>query len=288
MKTQSFPAALAVPLVALALFSAHAEDPAAAAAKKIFNENKDSVIWVSAVAKMSFSSADGKSLPFNIPEREQKFEALGTIIDASGLLVAALSNLDPTKDITGREINTPNGRMKIEASAILKEVRIILPDGTEVPADMVMKDADLDLAFVKPKPDSKEAKGVTFKAVDLKNSVAGNITDEVVTVSRMDEILNRQPAVQRGQIVAVTQKPRTFLRVSGAIPGCPTFALDGKLLGLSVNRSNKEKPPVTVVLPAADVLEDAEQAKSAKPIAAEEPKPKEAPKSDEKKDAPAK
>ena len=202
MKTLSFPAALTVPLVAVALFSAHAEDPAAAAAKKIFSENKDSVIWVSAVAKMSFSSGDGKSLPFNIPDREQKFEALGTIIDASGLLVAALSNLDPTKDITGREINTPNGRMKIEASAILKEVRIILPDGTEVPADMVMKDADLDLAFVKPKPDSKEAKGVTFKAVDLKNSAGGNITDEVVTVSRMDEILNRQPAVQRGQIVA--------------------------------------------------------------------------------------
>ncbi|MGC8988745.1 MAG: hypothetical protein ACP5MD_01350 [Verrucomicrobiia bacterium] len=48
--------------------------------------------------------------------------------------------------------------------------------------------------------------------------------------------------------------------------GCPTFALDGKVLGIAVNRFMKDKNTVTVVLPASDVLEIAEQARNAKPI----------------------
>jgi hypothetical protein len=187
-----------------------------------------------------------------------------------------LSNLDPSKQISGREINTPSGRVKIDATITLKEVKIIMPDGTEIPADVVMKDADLDLAFLKPKPDAKEAKGVVFKPVDLKNSAPGNIADEVVTVSRMDEVLNRQPAAQRGQIVGVTRKPRAFLRATGMDHGCPTFSLEDKLIGITVTHSVKDSPPAAVILPAADVLEIAEQAKTAKPAAVEEPKAKEA------------
>lgn len=268
-------AVVAASFILAAQFSSLAQDALAAATKKIFNEHKDSVVWASAVAKISFTTGDAKGLPFNIPEREQKFEALGTIIDTNGLVVAALSNLDPTKEISGREVNTPSGRIKIDASATLKEVKIIMPDGTELPADVVMKDADLDLAFVKPKPDSKEAKGIVFQPIDLKNSASGSIADEVATVSRMDEALNRQPAAQRGQIVGVTQKPRTFYRATGMDHGCPTFLIDGKLLGITVSRSTKDKPPVAVILPAADVLEIAEQARNAKPAVAEEPKAKE-------------
>jgi len=268
-------AVVAASFILAAQFSSLAQDALAAATKKIFNEHKDSVVWASAVAKINFTTDDAKGLPFNAPEREQKFEALGTIIDTNGLVVAALSNLDPSKEISGREINTPSGRIKIDAAITLKEVKIIMPDGTEIPADVIMKDADLDLAFLKPKPDAKEAKGVAFKAVDLKNSATGNIADEVVTVSRMDEVLNRQPGAQRGQIVGVTQKPRAFLRAVGMDHGCPTFSIEGKLVGITVNHHSKDKPPGAVILPAADVLEIAEQAKNAKPMSTEEPKAKE-------------
>lgn len=248
-----------------------AADDFAAIARKIFEQHKDSVIWVSVVAKITINSSDAKS-PLNIPDQERKFEAIGTLVDASGLAVCALSSIDPTKELSGREVNTPAGRVKLDASATLKEVRFVLPDGTEIPADVVMKDADLDLAFVRAKADAKEAKGVTYPALDLKDSAKGQITDEVVTVSRADEVLNRQPSVQRGQVICVTTKPRAFLRATGSGPGAPTFALDGKLLGIGVNRSTKEKGSALVVLPAPDVLEVAEQARTAKPITTEEPK----------------
>lgn len=268
-------AAVFAPLMAAALVAGRAEDSLPVATRKVFEQNKDSVIWISAVAKMSFGTSDSKA-PMNIPDQERKFEAVGTIIDAGGLVVAALSTLDPTREITGREINTPSGKVRLDATATLKEVKLILPDGTEVPADVVMKDLDLDLAFLKPKADSKEARGATFKPVDLKKSAVGGIADDTVTVMRMDEMLNRQPAVQGGQVVAITQKPRAFLRVSGTGAGCPTFAMDGRVLGISVNRFSRERPPITVVLPAADVLEIAEQAKAAKPLSVNEPAPPEA------------
>ena len=264
-----------LPLLALACAiasTAVAADDLQAATKKIFDQRKDSVVWVSVVAKVTISASDAKS-PLNIPDQEKKLEAVGTIVDPAGLVVCALSSVDPAKEISGREINTASGRVKLEASATMKEVKIVMADGTEIPADVVMKDADLDLAFIRTKADAKEAKGVTYPALDLKDSVSAQVADEVVTVSRADELLNRQPMVQRGQIVCAITKPRAFLRALGSMTGSPTFALNGKLIGIGVTRSTKEKNPILVVLPAADVLEIAEQAKAAKALPAESAKP---------------
>ena len=245
-----------------------AAEATGALARKVFAEKQEAVIWVSAVAKVSFHADGLKDGPANIPDREQKMETLATLIDADGMAVTALSNIDPSRDITGREIRTGSGTVRLEANAVLKEVKLILGDGTEIPSEVVMRDADLDLAFIKPREGSKELKGVKFQALDLKEVASANVTDDVVTLGRMDEVLNRTASVTLGQITAVTRKPREFLRASGAAAGCPTFTTDGKLLGIAVIRSIRGKGSYTVLVPAADVLEIAEQAKNAKPAAA--------------------
>ena len=247
-----------------------ADDALSAAARKVFTENQDSIVWLSAVAKISFSAEGGRD-PINLPEQETKVEALGTLIDPSGLVVAALSQVDPARRFSGRELRRPSGNLKLEAVATLKEFKVIMPDGTEIPSEIVMKDADLDLAFIRIKTASKEAKGVVLHAIDLKNSAPGSVLDDVVTLSRMDEVLNRAPAVTRGQVSMVTKKPREFLRVSGGSLGCPTFLMDGKILGIAVTRSVRGKSSAEVIIPAADVLEIAAQAKGDKPAQAGEP-----------------
>jgi S1-C subfamily serine protease len=183
-------------------------------------------------------------------------------------VVTALGNLDPARDFAGREIRG----IRIDASSTMKEVRITLPDGTDVPAEMVMRDTDLDLAFIRAKPGSKEMKGVTFKAVDLKKSAKVGVTDDAITLSRTDEVLSRAPSVTRGQIMTVTKKPREFLRATGTTLGCPAFAADGGLIGITVNRSQRGRGAHNVIIPAADVLEIAEQARNAKAPAKAEPK----------------
>lgn len=241
-----------------------ADDSPAALARKVFADRQDAVVWVSAVAKISMT-ADGAKEAVNIPDREQKVETLGTLVGRDGLLVTALSTIDPTRELSGREVRTRDGTVKIEASATLKEVRITMPDGTEIPADVLMRDADLDLAFLRVKAGAKEAKGVEFKGVDLQSSGTVNVGDDVVSISRMDEVLSRVASMSRGQVNSITRKPREFIRASGSSLGCPSFNLEGRLVGITISRFVRGKSPHNVILPAADVQEIAQQALNAKP-----------------------
>ena len=262
--------ALSFALIALAFnfHSALAEEASQATARKLLAEKGDSVVWLSAVTKISMTAAGSSDSPMNIPDRERKVEALATIIEPTGLIVTAMSQMDPSREMEGREYNTAKGPVKFDVSVTLKEVKVVLQDGTEIPAEQVMKDADLDLAFFRVKADSKEAKDVTFKALDLNEGVKIKLSDEAITLSRTEEILNRVPAVTRGQVTSITEKPRTFVRATSAQLGCPTFDLEGKLVGVGVSRYMKGKSSVLIVLPAADVQEIAQQAAKAKAIAA--------------------
>jgi len=241
-----------------------AEDAPAVQARKVFADRQDAVVWISAVAKVSMQ-AEGAKEAVNIPDREQKAETLGTLVGRDGLVVTALSNLDPTRELSGREIRTRDGTVKIEASATLKDVHLTMPDGTEIPTEVVMRDADLDLAFLRVKAGAKEAKGVEFKGVDLQDSAIVNVGDDVVTISRMDDVLSRVGSMSRGQVNSITRKPREFIRASGSSLGCPSFSLEGKLVGITISRFVRGKTSHNVILPAADVQEIALQARAAKP-----------------------
>jgi S1-C subfamily serine protease len=245
------------------LSAAPAADPSIVAAKTVLAAHRDSVLWISGVCKLTITTEGDADQPVNIPDQERKVEALGTVIGTNGLLVTALSGIDPAREVSGREIPAAGGRVRLEASSVLREVKIVMTDGVEVPAEVVMKDVDLDLAFLQAKRDSKEFKSVTFKAVDLKDSADVAIADEVISVSRGDDMLGRQPAVLSGQVNVLMDKPRAFIRASSAGIGTPTFNLVGKVVGIGVVRSSKEKRSVVVLIPAADVEEIAEQAQNA-------------------------
>lgn len=258
-------------------------DPAGDVARKIFDTQKDSLLWISVVAKVSFTSEGATDSPMNLPEQENKLEAYATVISSDGLLVTALSAIDQSRLISGREITTRTGsRVKLDATVDIKEVRIILPDGEEVPADVIFKDTDLDLAFIRARADSKQFKSAKFIPVDLKNSAKAVIAEETVTLMRADDVLNRQPSVARGQVTVLVSKPREFVRVTSAAPGTPTFNMDSKLLGIGTVRIVQGKQPTVVLIPASEVVELAEQAKNAKakPVEKEEKKPEKTEKSD--------
>lgn len=257
---------LATGLVVLASVSPLAgatPDPSLEAARKILAAHQDSVLWISGVCKVTFSTDGSSSSPVNIPDQERKVEALGTVIGTNGLMVTALSGIDPARELSGREVAVGGNRVRLEASSVLKEVRIIMPDGVEVPAEVIMKDVDLDIAFLQAKADAREFKEAEFKAVNLKESAKVSIADEVVSISRADEVLSRQPVVYNGQVNVLVKKPREFIRASSAGAGTPTFDLDGKLVGIGALRSDRERRSALILIPAADVEEIAEQARSA-------------------------
>ncbi len=286
-------AALALLATATPLLAANGDLKAAAV--KLSTEHKDAVVWLTVISKTTLS-VDGDA-PAQIKaalanqDKESRAETTGTFVDASGLLVTSLQAIDRASIMDGRTVPTQAGPIKLKASSEIKEVKIIMPDGTELPGDLVLKDADLGLGFIKVRTDSPEAKGVTFSAVNLADSATGTLLDDCIGLGRLDQNLNREPSLITSEISGITTKPRTFYRVMTDTTGCPMFLSTGKLLGISVVRQpagNSEGGQVTmspIILPAADVAKVAEQAKKAQPIKTEvEPKEEEAKKGEEKKD----
>jgi S1-C subfamily serine protease len=220
---------------------------------------KDSVLFLSAVVEIEFTAGENP-----VKKEERKLEMLGTVIDAGGLIVVPLSTLDVASTVDGRTVNGPQGPIKLSAKGTTKEVKIMLPDGTEVAAKVVFKDPDIDLAFIRPeKPDS-----VKLTPVQTAESAAMALLDDVIILGRLGKDLNREPVIMTNEVIALISKPRIFAKTGSPTLGMPVFNKDGKFLGIGINRfsakgdSDSQGPaPSNVVLPAADLLESAAQAK---------------------------
>jgi hypothetical protein len=284
---------LTLALAATTALASAATDELHDNAKKALAAHGDAIVWLSVLAKTSMS-AEGEVPPqlkaaLAGQEKEEKNEVTGTVVDASGLIVTALGGMDKSSMVDGQTVNTPMGEIKLKASSEIKEVKVITADGSEIPADLVLKDEDLGLAFIKVRSDSEEAKGVEFKAIDLADSAKGEILDECFALGRMDEALNREPSLLTTEISGITTRPRVFYRVATDAIGCPVFLANGKLLGVSVLRQPKggaargnQLQISPVILPAADIAKIAAQAKDAKPAEAKAEEPKEEEKPAEK------
>jgi S1-C subfamily serine protease len=239
-------------------FASAADGPLKEKALALTASYKDSVLFLSAVVEIEVTAGDNP-----VKKEERKLEMIGTVIGKDGLIVVPLSTLDVASTIDGRMVNGPQGPMKLSAKGTTKEVKILMPDGTEIAAKVAFKDTDLDLAFIRPeKPD--EAK---LTPVDTANSAPMAVQDDVIILGRLGKDLNREPVVITNEIVALVTKPRIFGKIGTQSLGMPVFNKDGKLLGIGINRfsskSDVDGPPTpsNVILPAADLLESAAQAK---------------------------
>ena len=232
-------------------------DDVAQKGREIFNKNQHSVVTVSEVLKIS---AGGTS-----NARESKQDLTGTVIDPNGLTVLALSACDPA-DMYQRMMGDDSRHIESEVT----DIKILLDDGTEVPAEIVLRDKDLDLAFIRPKTKLT----TPMVAADLSKSSPVQILEQVITLNRLTSAAGRAYAASVERINAVIQKPRTFYipdsTITSTTLGSPAFALDGNIVGIFVIRTMSGKAgatrnmPTSIILPADDVLKAAKQAPEAK------------------------
>ena len=245
-------------------------------ARQILAAHQDAIVGLSIIAKIDIGvdgySGLGVRASGSGDGKDKKIETSGVLVDPAGLIVSSLGSIGGGSMMDGREIETPKGMVKLKAKLDIKEVKVVMPDGTEIPADVVLKDPDLDLVFFKIRTDSPEAKDVTFKAVDLKNNTAVEVLDDVVVLGRMDATMNRQPTAFTTEVNGIVKKPREFLSIPGVRPASPVFSPEGKLVGLSIMRkgtgamaAGSSPSVIPAVLPARDVLKIAEQARTAQP-----------------------
>src|SRR5260221_3883934 len=247
-------------LVVAPLLSSRA-DELTVKGRAILEKNQDTVVTVQVVLKTSSTGS---------ASRENKQDITGTVVDPSGLTVLALSACDPNEML---QRIMPEEYSKYNVQSEVSDLRILLPDGTDIPAEIVLRDKDLDLAFIRPK--TKPA--APMAAVDLGKSAPAQVLDQVVTINRLNRAAGRAYAASVERISAVIQKPRTFYipdsTATATSLGSPAFALNGNIVGLVVMRAvsakggnsrNYRDNLTSIILPAEDILKGAKQAPEAK------------------------
>jgi hypothetical protein len=218
---------------------------------------------VEVVLKTSYSTEGQSATP-----TESKYELTGTVIDPSGLAVVALSGCEPAEFY--KRVVPGYSRYKMESE--ISDLKILLDDETEVPAEIVLRDKDLDLAFIRPKTPLLKP----ILAVDLTRFAPTKVLDHVIMLNRLNRASARAYSASVERIIAVIRKPRTFYvpdtgSGSGAALGSPAFSLDGNILGVIVMRvgsasaSDYRENAASVILPAEEILKSAKQVPPGKP-----------------------
>ncbi len=263
----------------LAVPMAQAQSPEAQG-RAVLEQHKAAVVTVQLVVKTKMGMM-GQSR-----EEESKLDVTGAVIGPDGLTVLALSAMDPMGMVSQMMGGMLGAGMEMDSE--VTDAQILLEDGSELPAQVILRDRELGLGFVRPR--EQPAKPMAY--VDLSQAGEAQILEQVVALNRLGKVANRAYGANLERIQAVVEKPRTFY-VPGQDPtgtkqGCPAFTLDGKVLGLVVMRTIKSDGGgggmmgammgamgggnlTPIILPAADIQEAAEQAPAWGEASAEEP-----------------
>lgn len=151
-------------------------------------------------------------------KRESENEITGIMIDPKGLILCANSRL---------------GGARRGGSVTPLDMKILIGDDIEgIPAKVLARDTELDLAWVKIKDPGDR----TFQFIDLSKSAQPQVGDKILALRRMAKFFDRTPVVSDGRIAGHARKPRELLIPSGLTlePGQPVFAENGKLVGVVV------------------------------------------------------
>ena len=193
-------------------------------AAKSSTKHQHAVVTVQVVLKISGA---GRS-------SESRQDLTGTVVDPSGLTVLALSACDPS-EMYQRMMSEAASTYKLDIE--VTDIKMLLDDGTEIPSEIVLRDKDLDLAFIRPKTKPSSP----MPAIDLSKSASAQILDQVITLNRLNSAAGRAYAASVERITAVIQKPRTFYipdsTMTATTLGSPAFTLDGNIVGVFVMRA---------------------------------------------------
>jgi len=235
----------------------------------LMNKRSAALVTVKYVLNVNMGNAG------NTQESETANELTCTMISADGLVVCSNNQLGGFVSMMARL----SPRFGKTVSATPKDFEVMV-DTLEQSfnAEIVAVDTELDLVWLQV----AEAGDTSFSFIDLTSNTSANIGDTVVSLRRTGNQFGRTPVVSRSHIGGISNKPRKLYILetpTGQGAGLPTFAVNGKLIGLmviqlpeasdnmgslqgfmGVNMANMQEGMSGVILPAVDIVKATQRA----------------------------
>jgi hypothetical protein len=229
-------------------------------ARAKMDQIQKAVVTVRTIIKIKYPGMRGASMMGGMPNTDMKSEVIGTVIDPDGLIVTDMSlssslssiyesdmmgGLDEMPGIGGMRGGASGvggmrgGRPSAAKPQVLKEMSIILDDGAEMPAEVVLKDSDLGLTFVQPRDASRKFEAIQLKPV----SQQPKLLDSIFAVGRLGKNDGRAFTLSLDSIQAIVTKGSNAYYVSekgnSSLMGCIAFSSKGEPIGVY---AMKEQP----------------------------------------------
>ncbi len=233
----------------------------------------DAVVPVMAVLKIEIPGEESRS-------QEQTVETYGTVVATNGLTVLSALSLNPLAGVSAMEMNIGGRASSVTPRSSVSQIRVRMHDGAEVPMRQVLRDEDLDLAFLAPDPAGGRPAPAFPTTVPFDRPASAKAMDEVLGLGRAGKLFNWAPAVGVSRIIARVEKPRiVYLFSAGFVGGVgtPVFTADGVPLGVVAMRRQPGggrgtlMQQAAVIVPAEDVADLIRQAIAAAAKARSEP-----------------
>lgn len=195
--------------------------------------------------------------------RELETEITGVMIDANGLVLASSNQLGTPRFLRGY------------GNAVPRDIKVLIGDDTKgLPAKVLARDTELDLAWVQIKDTDKKH----FDYVDLASSTVPELGQRLLFIRRLGKYFDRVATVTEARLAGKTHKPRDlYVPGPGTLePGLPIYNVSAQPVGIVVlqlpDSDEIQSNPSAfaglardisngLILPATDVIKATERAK---------------------------
>lgn len=242
---------MAAVLVQLNIQSAHA-DAQGDMIRGLLAKHESGLVTLRLIVKASMGGEEAQS----------EIEADGLLMNASGLVVTTNMAIDPSA-----AYSDAMGDAGRSISSKVVSLKILMNGGIEIPAKVVLRDKNRNLAFIRPirKP------AMTLRPFNFAEGGPARTGDVVYILGRMGKAGNRSAEAKLNRITSTITRPRRVYVLDPytyIYSGHAVFNERGQLLGLLLPRisrggrttSRVSDSFLSIVIPASDINEAAQQA----------------------------
>ena len=192
---------------------------------QIIDQHADKIVTIRFVMKMQMGGRGG------FGDQDFESEIPGLMIDPSGLVLCSNTQLAGFAGMMKRMMGSMPG-FQINSEPTDLEV-VIGADKHEFEAELVARDTDLDLAWIR----ITNLKDQELHALAIEDHKLPKMGQRLYAVHRLGKHFNRAPAIRTGRVCGHTDTPRSLWVAEEVLAsgiGLPVFNSSGKFAGVIV------------------------------------------------------